>query len=315
VIIKLFFLSIEGGSVYIADAPYIETTTTSSPSTSPSSSTGNIYFDPYITGKSYNSEYSKVSFSVGDVSTRCSNQHCIELLPDSLIDMRCIMLTVTGTMVNVTEKMELAIARQAFEELYANYNADSIPPVDGDGHSHSRVDYRRSAEDIIRRGFYRLQMQEMMLTMLSMNGSDGDTFQKQVDLKQYYDLYLEGGEDLVLKELYYREVDVDVPHLEGRDDDYLVQFHNDGDAADDDPAGGSQQVDVVHNDSIAPLAAHVDVATSLQVDASVVARCIVGNNFMGDLYFGTDGETSTVLHSSLSSSSQTLYLMHSSFIC
>jgi hypothetical protein len=206
------------------------------------------------------------------------------------------MLTATGTMVNVTEKMELALAREAFEERY------------GDGHSHSRVDYRRSAEDIIGRGFYRLQMQEMMLTMLSTNGSDGETVQKQVDLKQYYDLYLEGEEDLVLKELYYR--------LEGRDDDYMLQFRNDNDA----PAGGSQQVGVGHNDSTVPLAAHVDdVATSQQVDASVVARCIVGNNFMGDLYFGTDGETSTVLHSSLSSSLsssyQTLYLMHSSFIC
>jgi len=147
-------------------------------------------------------------------------------------------------------------------------------------------------------------MQEMMLTMLSTNGIDGETVQKQVDLKQYYDLYLEGEEDLVLKELYYR--------LEGRDDDYILLFHNDNDV----PADGSQQVDVVHNDSTVPLAAHVDdVATSLQVDASVVARCIVGNNFMGDLYFGTDGETSTVLHSSLSSSLsssyQTLYLMHS----
>ena len=218
------------------------------------------------------------------------------------------MLTVSGTMVNVTEKMELAIVRQAFEERYANDNAGSIPRVDGDGHSHSRVGYRRSAEDIIGRGFYRLEMQEMMLTMLSTNGSDGETVQKQVDLKQYYDLYLEGEEDLVLKELYYR--------LEGRDDDYILLFHNDNDV----PADGSQQVDVVHNDSTVPLAAHVDdVATSLQVDASVVARCIVGNNFMGDLYFGTDGETSTVLHSSLSSSLsssyQTLYLMHSSFIC
>jgi len=222
------------------------------------------------------------------------------------------MLTVSGTMVNVTEKMELAIVRQAFEERYANYNADSIPPVDGDGHSYSRVGYRRSAEDIIGRGLYRLEMQEMMLTMLLTNDSDGETVQKQVDLKQYYDLYLEGEEDLVLKELYYR--------LEGRDDDYILLFHNDNDA-DDVPAGGSQQVGVVHNDSTVPLAAHVDdVATSLQVDASVVARCIVGNNFMGDLYFGTNGETSTVLHSSLSSSSlsssyQTLYLMHSLFIC
>lgn len=228
------------------------------------------------------------------------------------------MLTVTGTMVNVTEKMELAIAREAFEERYANDNAGSIPPVDGDGHSHSRVGYRRSVEDIIGTGFYRLQMQEMMLTVLSTNGSsDGETVQKQVDLKQYYDLYLEGGEDLVLKELFYRlvmsisrDVDVDVPHLEGRDDDHILQlFHNDNDA----PAGGSQQVGVVHNDSAAPLAAHVDVATSLQVDASVVARCIVGNNFMGDLYFGTDGETSTVLHSSLSYHHH--LLMHSSFIC
>jgi len=256
---------------------------------------------------------------VGDVSTRCSNQNRIELLLYSLIDMRCIMLTVSGTMVNVTEKMELAIVRQAFEERYANDNADSIPPVDGDGHSHSRAGYRRSAEDIIGRGFYRLEMQEMMLTMLSTNGSDGETVQKQVDLKQYYDLYLEDEEDLVLKELYYRLVmsisrEVDVPQLDGRDDDYMLQFHNDNDA-DDVPAGGSQQVDVVHNDSTVPLAAHVDVAASLQVDASVVARCIVGNNFMGDLYFGTDGETSTVLHSSLSSSYQTLYLMHSSFIC
>jgi hypothetical protein len=235
------------------------------------------------------------------------------------------MLTVTGTMVNVTEKMELAIVRQAFEERYANDNADSIPPVDGDGHSHSRVDYRRSAEDIIGRGFYRLEMQEMMLTMLSTNGSDGETVQKQVDLKQYYDLYLEGEEDLVLKELYYRlftsiSREVDVPQLDGRDDDYMLQFHNDNDA-DDVPVGGSQHAGEVHNDSTVPLAAHVDdLATSLQVDASVIARCIVGNNFVGDLYFGTDGETSTVLHSSLSSSSlsssyQTLYLMHSSFIC
>jgi hypothetical protein len=228
------------------------------------------------------------------------------------------MLTVSGTMVNVTEKMELAIVRQAFEERYANDNAGSIPPVDSDGHS--RVGNRRSAEDIIGRGFYRLQMQEMMLTMLSTNGSDGETVQKQVDLKQYYDLYLEGEEDLVLKELYYRlftsiSREVDVPQLDGRDDDYMLQFHNDNDA----PAGGSQQVDVGHNDSTVPLAAHVDVAASLQVDASVVARCIVGNNFMGDLYFGTDGETPTVLYSSLSSSLsssyQTLYLKHSSFIC
>jgi len=103
-----------GCSVYIADVPYTETTTTTLSSSSSSSSTGNIYFDPYITGKSYNSEYNKVSFSVGDVSTRCSNQNRIELLPYSLIDMRCIMLTVSGTMVNVTEKMELAIVRQAF---------------------------------------------------------------------------------------------------------------------------------------------------------------------------------------------------------
>ena len=53
---------------------------------------------------------------------------------------------------------------------------------------------------------------------------------------------------------------------------------------------GSKPVDLAHNDT----AAHVvDVATQpqKQVDASVVARCIVGNNFMGDLYFGTDGET------------------------
>jgi len=281
-----------GCSVYIADVPYTETTTTTLSSSSSSSSTGNIYFDPYITGKSYNSEYNKVSFSVGDVSTRCSNQNRIELLPYSLIDMRCIMLTVSGTMVNVTEKMELAIVRQAFEERYANDNADSIPPVDGDGHSHSRVGNRRSAEDIIGRGFYRLEMQEMMLTMLSTNGSDGETVQKQVDLKQYYDLYLEGEEYLVLKELYYRLVmsisrEVDVPQLDGRDDDYMLQFHNDNDA-DDVPAGGSQQVGVVHNDSTVPLAAHVD-------DASVVARCIVGNNFMGDLYFGTDGDHVSVM--------------------
>jgi len=37
------------------------------------------------------------------------------------------MLTVSGTTVNVTEKMELAIVRQAFEERYANDDADSIP--------------------------------------------------------------------------------------------------------------------------------------------------------------------------------------------
>ena len=222
-----------------------------------------------MTGKSYNSEYNKVSFSVGDVSTRCSNQNRIELLTYSLLDMRCIMLTVSGTMVNVTEKMELAIVRQAFEERYANDNAGSIPPVDSDGHS--RVGNRRSAEDIIGRDFYRLEMQEMMLTMLSTNGSDGETVQKQVDLKQYYDLYLEGEEDLVLQELYYRlftsiSREVDVPQLDGRDDDYMLQFHNDNDA----PAGGSQQVGVGHNDSTVPLAAHVDdVATSVQVDASV----------------------------------------------
>jgi len=51
--------------------------------------------------------------------------------------------------------------------------------------------------------------------------------------------------------------------------------------------------DEVHNNADQPdqnNAAHVNGVTP-QVEAAAVASCIVGNNFMGDLYFGTDGET------------------------
>jgi len=52
-------------------------------------------------------------------------------------------------------------------------------------------------------------------------------------------------------------------------------------------------LDEVHNNADQPdqnNAAHVNGVTP-QVEAAAVASCIVGNNFMGDLYFGTDGET------------------------
>ena len=208
------------------------------------------------------------------------------------------MLTVTGTMVNVTEKMELAIARQSFKERYANDNADpsTIPPIDGDGRSHERVGYRMPAEDNNIIGtdslFYRLDIQEMMLTMLSLSddSDERETAQQQVDLERYHDLSsLSDEEDdiIVLKELMqYRlakrrrssisrgDADADDVHdvydddddepQEERDDDRILQFHDHNDDSDDEAGAATVDVDLAHSDT----------TTAVPVAAAAAARVV-----------------------------------------